>query len=90
MNSLHDPAKSLWNEKDGLFYDHLLSREHEPIPVRARTMVGFVPMFGTTVVPADTFIASRLSSASAIGSSRIARSWSGASGRWSFPGPTIP
>jgi hypothetical protein len=34
MNSLHDPAKSLWDEEDGFFYDHLLSREHKPIPVR--------------------------------------------------------
>ena len=24
MNSLHDPEKSLWNEADGFFYDHLL------------------------------------------------------------------
>ena len=55
MNSLHDPSKSLWDEEDGFFYDYLLSREHKPIPVRARTMVGFVPMFGATVVPAGTF-----------------------------------
>jgi hypothetical protein len=55
MNSLHDPAKSLWDEEDGFFYDHLISRDHEPIPIRARTMVGFVPMFGASTVPADTF-----------------------------------
>jgi hypothetical protein len=55
MNSLHDPAKSLWDEEDGFFYDHLISRHHEPIPIRARTMVGFVPMFGASTVPADAF-----------------------------------
>jgi len=52
MNSLHDRSKSLWDEEDGFFYDYLLSREHKPIPVRTRTMVGFVPMFGASVVPA--------------------------------------
>jgi Mannosylglycerate hydrolase MGH1-like glycoside hydrolase domain len=55
MNSLRDPVLSLWNEEDGFFYDHLLSRNHEPLPLRARTMVGFVPMFGAATVPVDTF-----------------------------------
>jgi hypothetical protein len=55
MNSLREPSKSLWDEKDGFFYDHLISAHHEPIPIRARTMVGFVPMFGASTVPADTF-----------------------------------
>jgi len=55
MNNRKDPKNSLWDEKDGFFYDHLISRHHDPFPVRARTMVGFVPMFGTTTVPADTF-----------------------------------
>jgi hypothetical protein len=56
MNNPHDHQNSLWDEQDGFFYDHLLSRGHAPIPVRARTMVGFVPMFGATTVPANTFI----------------------------------
>ena len=51
MNSQTDPKKSLWDEQDGFFYDHLISAEHERIPVRARTMVGFVPMFGASTVP---------------------------------------
>ncbi len=55
MNSLRDPYKSLWDEEDGFFYDQLISPDHEPIPVRARTMVGFVPMFGASTVPVDTF-----------------------------------
>jgi hypothetical protein len=55
MNSLRDSNKSLWDEEDGFFYDHLISRQHEPIPIRARTMVGFVPMFGANTVPADAF-----------------------------------
>jgi len=55
MNNRQDPMNSLWDEQDGFFYDHLISRQHEPFPVRARTMVGLVPMFGATTVPADTF-----------------------------------
>jgi hypothetical protein len=55
MNSLHDPVSSLWDEEDGFFYDHLLSEDHPPLALRARTMVGFVPMFGASTVPADTF-----------------------------------
>ena len=55
MNSLHDPRRSLWDEQDGFFYDNLIARNHPPVAVRARTMVGFVPMFGATTVPADTF-----------------------------------
>jgi len=55
LNSIRDPRNSLWDEHDGFFYDHLLSHEHAPVPVRARTMVGFVPLFGASTVPADTF-----------------------------------
>ena len=55
MNSLRDPYKSLWDEQDGFFYDQLISPDHEPTPIRARTMVGFVPMFGASTVPINTF-----------------------------------
>jgi hypothetical protein len=55
MNGRTDPVTSLWDETDGFFYDHLISPTHERVPVRARTMVGFVPMFGASTVPSDTF-----------------------------------
>jgi hypothetical protein len=55
MNSLRDPYKTLWDEQDGFFYDQLISPDHEPTPIRARTMVGFVPMFGASTVPINTF-----------------------------------
>jgi Mannosylglycerate hydrolase MGH1-like glycoside hydrolase domain len=55
MNNRQDPMHSLWDEQDGFFYDHLISRHDNPFPVRARTMVGFVPMFGASTVPADIF-----------------------------------
>ncbi len=53
MNSLTDSKLSLWNEQDGFFYDELTTPDGDEIPIRARTMVGFVPMFGATVVDAS-------------------------------------
>ena len=82
MNSRHDPQKSLWDEQDGFFYDYLISAEHERIPVRARTMVGFVPMFGASTVRPTPSSATRIFSAAASGSSSTGRIWSKASGRW--------
>ena len=55
MNSRNDPKNSLWDEHDGFFYDYLISAKGELLPVRARTMVGFVPMFGASAVCADIF-----------------------------------
>jgi hypothetical protein len=55
MNNPNDPSTSLWDEQDGFFYDFLYSARDKSFPVRARTMVGFVPLFGGTTVSADTF-----------------------------------
>ena len=55
MNNLHDPEQSLWNEEDGFFYDRVITPDGERIPVRSRTMVGFVPIFGAATVSADLF-----------------------------------
>jgi hypothetical protein len=55
MNSEDDPGKSLWDEEDGFFYDQLISDQLERLPIRARTMVGFVPLFGAWTVPMGTF-----------------------------------
>ena len=55
MNSLVNPHKSLWDEEDGFFYDKLTSPSGERTPIRARTMVGFVPLFGTWTVPSSIF-----------------------------------
>jgi hypothetical protein len=55
MNSQSDPGRSLWDEQDGFFYDQLSCTGCTPTAVRARTMVGFVPMFGASTVPAHTF-----------------------------------
>jgi hypothetical protein len=53
MNSLTDPERTLWHEEDGFFYDHLTTPDCQTIPIRARTMVGFVPHFGAMTVEAD-------------------------------------
>ena len=55
MNNQSDPKRSLWDEQDGFFYDYLISADGTSVPVRARTMVGFVPMFGASTISADTF-----------------------------------
>ncbi len=55
MNSQSNPEKSLWNEEDSFFYDHIIAPDGERLPVRTRTMVGFVPLFGATTVPASIF-----------------------------------
>ncbi len=55
VNSLHEPENNLWDETDGFFYDHLITSDRGLIPIRARTMVGFVPLFGATVAPASLF-----------------------------------
>jgi Glycosyl hydrolase family 63 C-terminal domain len=55
MNNPIDSEKSLWDSQDGFFYDYLMTQRGERFPVRARTMVGFVPIFGGTTVAADTF-----------------------------------
>jgi hypothetical protein len=52
MNSQLDPGASLWDEEDGFFYDYLLSPDGGREPVRGRTMVGFVPLFGANALPA--------------------------------------
>jgi hypothetical protein len=53
MNSRDDPTSSLWDDQDGFFYDYLLSPAGERRPVRGRTMVGFVPLFGADAMSGD-------------------------------------
>jgi len=53
MNSRSDPQSSQWDEQDGFFYDYLLSPTGDRMPVRGRTVVGFVPLFGADAMPAE-------------------------------------
>jgi Glycosyl hydrolase family 63 C-terminal domain len=54
MNNATDPSTSLWDDQDGFFYDFLYTAKNQRFPVRARTMVGFVPIFGGSTVSAET------------------------------------
>jgi hypothetical protein len=42
---------SLWNEKDGFFYDHIRRPDNSHVPIPTRTMVGFTPLFAVAVAP---------------------------------------
>src|SRR5438132_13631834 len=42
----------LWDELDGFYYD-VLHRDDEEIPLRIRSMVGLIPLFGVEPIPAD-------------------------------------
>jgi hypothetical protein len=50
--------QGLWDEQDGFYYDVLSLTDGQRIPLRARSMVGLIPLFAVTAAPAD--IASRL------------------------------
>ncbi|HEU5403817.1 MAG TPA: glucosidase, partial [Terriglobales bacterium] len=44
MNHLGDDGLSLWDEQDGFFYDVLHTVEGDRIPMRARSIVGLIPL----------------------------------------------
>ncbi|MFO0662271.1 MAG: hypothetical protein U0165_20935 [Polyangiaceae bacterium] len=48
-----DESVSLWDERDGFFYDWLNLGE-ERIPLRVRSMVGLIPLFGSFSVEPST------------------------------------
>ncbi len=43
-------GNSLWDEQDKFFYDQLGFPDGRKIPLRARSMVGLIPLFATTVL----------------------------------------
>jgi hypothetical protein len=42
--------QGLWDDTDGLFYDRILTPGGDAVPVRARSMVGIIPMLAVAVV----------------------------------------
>ncbi|HEX5885969.1 MAG TPA: hypothetical protein VFY67_15605 [Pyrinomonadaceae bacterium] len=46
MNNRGDDEVRLWDEQDGFFYDVLHLPEGKPYPVKVRSMVGLIPLFG--------------------------------------------
>jgi hypothetical protein len=47
--------KGLWNEQDGFFYD-VLKLDGTTIPLRARSMVGLLPLAAVTTIGPDTMV----------------------------------
>jgi hypothetical protein len=48
----HHEGQSLWNEEDGFFYDVLHAGE-ERTPIRVRSMVGLIPLFGVETLDSE-------------------------------------
>ncbi len=46
-------SQGLWDEDDGLYYDKLVTPSGEAVPVRARSMVGIIPVLAAAVVDGD-------------------------------------
>ncbi|MFO0860516.1 MAG: glucosidase [Phycisphaerales bacterium] len=55
LNCIEPGGESLWDDTDGFFYDHLTCPDGHREAVRARTMVGFVPLFGASTVEPNIF-----------------------------------
>ena len=45
--------KGLWDEQDGFYYDVLHFEDGSQVPLRARSVVGLIPLFAVTVLPAE-------------------------------------
>ena len=52
MNAFGSHEVSLWDDGDGFFYDVLVAPDGTPEPLRVRSMVGLLPILGTTEIPA--------------------------------------
>ncbi len=42
--------QGLWDDRDGLYYDRLITPSSAKVPVRARSMVGIIPMLAAAVI----------------------------------------
>ncbi|HZS13324.1 MAG TPA: glucosidase [Candidatus Dormibacteraeota bacterium] len=48
--------RGLWDEQDGFYYDVLHRPDGTTLPVRARSMVGLIPLCATTTIGHDTLL----------------------------------
>ena len=46
-------GNALWDEQDGFFYDILTLPDGQRIPLRARSMVGLIPLYAVTILRQD-------------------------------------
>ena len=45
--------RELWDEEDGFFYDHLRKPDGQVFTIRARSMVGLLPIFAAVQISAS-------------------------------------
>ncbi len=50
MNHLGSDGLSLWDDKDGFFYDVLHLPDHSRVPLRVRSMVGLIPLYAVRFI----------------------------------------
>ncbi len=53
MNDLGTDGLELWNEEDGFYYDVLHHDNKTQIPLKVRSMVGLIPLFGITILESE-------------------------------------
>ena len=53
MNNIAGQGIKLWDETDGFYYDVVHPRRGRPFPVRARTMVGLIPLFAVETLESE-------------------------------------
>ena len=53
MNNIGDEGISLWDEADEFFYDVLHRRDGTNVSLKARSMVGLIPLFAVTTIEPD-------------------------------------
>ncbi len=54
MNNIGREGISLWNDDDGFYYDVLHIHGRENMPLKARSMVGLIPLFAVATIDAKT------------------------------------
>lgn len=52
--SPNDPNLSLWDEQDGFYYDTVDFGNGHSLPIRIRSLVGLMPLFGTLTIEPGT------------------------------------
>ncbi|KAJ3194789.1 hypothetical protein HK101_001908 [Irineochytrium annulatum] len=53
-SSLIDEDFSLWDEKDGFFYDNVVFNNENTVPLRVRSLVGLIPLYAVFVLEPET------------------------------------
>jgi hypothetical protein len=55
INGVEEDALGLWDEQDEFYYDHLCLPDGESLPLKARSMVGLIPLFAVEVLDPTIF-----------------------------------